>query len=225
MIGILPCGGTASRIFGIPKALLPTPRGVLIDVLAERMQPVCDHLFTGARSNIYGMLSGRLDSASHTVYLANTATMSQTVLLAARYSPDQSAVFGMPDTWFDDDQAFVKLAEAIEAGADVAVGVFRARYDQHRRGGMVDFSGDRVREVVDKPEVSGLAWIWGALAWRSSFWPLIRADDPHVGYALPRAIAKGLNVRPVILNGAYWDCGTPDEYFDCIEYQRAQQPA
>jgi dTDP-glucose pyrophosphorylase len=186
------------------------------------MNRACDHLYTGARSTVFGMLSGRLSSPTHTVYVANTATMSQTVRLAERYAPDTPVVFGMPDTWFDDEQAFVKLAAALDAGADVAVGVFRARYGQHTRGGMVDFSGDQVRAVVDKPERSGLGWIWGVLAWKPKLWPLIDPASPHVGYALPVAIAKGFDVRPVILSGAYWDCGTPDDYFDCIAYQRDQ---
>jgi dTDP-glucose pyrophosphorylase len=220
MIGIIPAAGSASRLFGVPKMLLPTPRGVLIDILAERMAASCDHLYTGTRSGLFGMLAGRLSTDAHTVYLANTATMSQTVKLAERHAADQPVAFGMPDTWFEDEAAFVKLAATLDAGADVAVGVFRVRHGQHRRGGMVDIDGDRVREVVDKPQDSSLAWIWGVLAWRPTFWPLIDPATPHVGYALPAAIRAGLDVRAVILNGPYWDCGTPDEYFDCIAAQR-----
>lgn len=226
MIGIIPAAGSASRIFGIPKMLLPTPSGVLIDTLADRMLMACDHLYTGANSRVYGMLAARLSSPSHSVFVANTTTMSQTVRLAERHvKPDDTVLFGMPDSTFEDDQAFVKLAAAIQGGADVAVGVFRVRNGQHQRGGMVDLDGDRVRAVIDKPEKSGLAWIWGVLAWRPEFWPLIDPETPHVGYALPRAIAAGMDVRRVILNGPYWDCGTPSEYFDCIAYQRQQQAA
>jgi dTDP-glucose pyrophosphorylase len=222
MIGIIPAAGSASRMFGIPKMLLPTPGGVLLDVLAERMAGVTTHLFTGTRSGLFGMLAGRLSSAAHTVYLANTATMSQTVKLAEHYAPDQPVVFGMPDTWIEDDQAFVKLAAAIDDGAEVAVGLFHVRPGQ-RNGGLCAVEADRVVDVVDKPEVCAYPYIWGALAWRASFWPLIHSADPHVGYALPRAIAKGLTVRAVLLDGAYWDCGTPDDYFDCIARQRAQE--
>lgn len=222
MIGIIPAAGQADRMFGIPKMLLPTPRGVLIDVLVERMQLACDHLYTGTRSGLYGMLAGRLATDAHTVYLANTATMSQTVAQAERYTTGANVAFGMPDTLFEDEDAFPRLAAALNAGADVAVGVFRVRAGQHRRGGMVDIHGDRVRAVIDKPETSGLAWIWGVLAWKPVFWPMIDPATPHVGYALPSAIRAGLDVRPVILNGPYWDCGTPDEYFDCIAHERAR---
>jgi len=56
-------------------------------------------------------------------------------------------------------------------------------------------------------------------------WPLIDVEDPHVGYALPRAIRAGLDVRGVVLNGTYWDCGTPDDYFDCIAAHRVAETA
>lgn len=222
MIGIIPAAGSASRMFGLPKMLLPTPRGVLIDVLAERMAVTCDHLYTGTRSGLYGMLAGRLATDAHTVYLANTATMSETVKLAERFTVGAYVAFGMPDTLFEDDTAYSKLIAALDAGADVAVGVFRVRHGQHQRGGMVDIDGDRVRAVVDKPETCSLAWIWGVLAWKPALWPLINPATPHVGYALPRAISAGLDVRPVILNGPYWDCGTPEEYFECIAHERAR---
>jgi len=217
----MPAAGYATRMFGVPKPLLPSPHGVLIDIMTDRLLGSCVHLFTGTRSGLYGMLSGRLANDRHSVYLANTATMSQTVLMAEKFAGDAPLAFGMPDTWFEDDALFEKLAAALDDGADVAVGVFRVRPGQHRRGGMVDCSGGVVRAVVDKPETSGLAWIWGALAWRPVFWPLIDPATPHVGYALPRAIAARMDVRAVMLRGPYWDCGTPDEYFDCIAYQRA----
>jgi dTDP-glucose pyrophosphorylase len=150
--------------------------------------------------------------------------MSQTVKLAEHYALKQPVVFGMPDSWIEDDQVFVKLTAALEEGADVAVGVCRVRPGQ-RNGGLCAVEAGRVVDVVDKPEVCAYPYIWGALAWRPSFWPLLRSDDPHVGYALPRAIAKGMNVGAVVLDGAYWDCGTPDDYFDCIAAQRVAVPA
>lgn len=216
----MPAAGYATRMFGVPKPLLPSPHGVLIDIMTDRLLGSCVHLFTGTRSGLYGMLSGRLANDRHSVYLANTATMAQTVLMAQKFTGDQDVALGMPDTWFNDDQAFIKLAAALDDGADVAVGVFRAQPGQHRKGGMCRTEGDQVVEVIDKPEVCAWPFIWGALAWKPIMWPLLDPADSHVGYALPRAIRRGLDVRAVLLDGVYWDCGTPDDYFDCIAAQR-----
>jgi hypothetical protein len=223
MIGLIPAAGDAARMFGVPKFLLPTPGGVLIDVMAARMSASCSRLFTGTQSRHYGMVNHRLGSATHTIYLADTSTMSETVLIGRRFTFDQPVLFGMPDTWFEDSAAFAKLAAAVHDGADVAVGVFEAQPGQHRKGGMCRVEDGRVLAVIDKPDVCAWPHIWGALAWRPTFWPFIAPADPHVGYALPRAIADGLNVRAVRLGGVYWDCGTPDDYFDCIAAQRVAE--
>jgi len=80
-------------MFGVPKPLLPSPHGVLIDIMTDRLLGSCVHLFTGTRSGLYGMLSGRLANDRHSVYLANTATMSQTVLMAEKFAGDAPVAF------------------------------------------------------------------------------------------------------------------------------------
>lgn len=222
MIGIIPAAGSATRMGGIPKMLLPIPpEGLtLIDVLAARMQmggsrdyPII--VSNGAIAKLLSKHTGQI------IDIAQTDTMSETVLSSKRYF-NETILFGMPDTYFDDDQAFVKLKAALEDGADVAVGLFLTRQKQRSKLGMCDFdtSTQQIIAVIDKPELTTLTWAWGVLAWKPEFWQYIRAEDPHVGYALPRAIEAGLDVRAVRMGGEYFDCGTPDEYFECIEHLR-----
>ena len=77
-------------------------------------------------------------------------------------------------------------------------------------------SGNQVSSVIDKPTSGDYPYIWGALAWNAAFWEYLSADEPHVGYALPRATEAGLDVRAVIMDGGYWDCGTVDGYFALV---------
>lgn len=81
----------------------------------------------------------------------------------------------------------------------------------------------RITEVVDKPECTNLHWAWGVLAWRPVFWDCLRPEMPHVGYGLPCAIESGLDVRAVEMDGQYFDCGTPEEYFQCIRTITAEK--
>ena len=221
MIGIVPAAGKAERMNGIPKMLLPTPYGSLISVLCGRMERA-GQVIIGTRPVIYEALAGACNAL---VYRCETATMSETVLAARQYMIAQaSVVFGMPDTYFDDANAFVKLADKLNDGADVAVGVFQTRPEQRHKLGMVDLTpGDEVLRVVDKPTETSLAWAWGVLAWKPRFWQYIEASDPHVGYALPRAVAAALDVRAVRMDGGFWDCGTPDEYFDLITHLHTER--
>lgn len=225
MIGIIPAAGTAKRIHGLPKFLLPIPNGYLLDVLCQRMAALIYRWVIVTNEDNERFIK-RYAPQGTRVIIRNTATMSESVMTAHRdmwktTDPTASVVFGMPDTYFDDEQAFTKLAAALDSGADVAVGVFRARADQHN-GGMCRLDGEQVVEVVDKPEHTDLRWIWGVLAWKPAFWGCLDADMPHVGYGLPRAIESGLDVRAVRLEGQYYDCGTFEGYFECLQHITAR---
>lgn len=218
MIGIIPAAGHATRIHGLPKMLLPVKHGTLITALIDRMSRVRSQIIVGTRPTNYETLAG---ICSALVFKASTMTMSETVLRARAFTRnDPRVLFGMPDTYFEDDGAFVKLAADLDDGADVAVGVFQTRPEQRHKLGMVEFTpGDEVTRVVDKPVETDLTWAWGVLAWKPRFWDYIYKGDPHVGYALPRALAsEKLDIRAVKMEGGYWDCGTPDEYYDLISY-------
>lgn len=204
---------------GIPKMLLPTPHGSLLSVLCERMR-VCNieriHLL--ATNGMADILRPHV-SENVTLYKGQTATMSAAVLLLRPFVGDNPVAFGMPDTYFEDENAFCKLRAALKDGADVAVGIFRTRPEQRHKLGMVDVVGDYwLVNVIDKPSNTTLEWAWGVLAWKPIFWDCLQASDPHVGYGLPSAIDSGLDVRAVRMDGGYWDCGTNDEYFHLVNH-------
>lgn len=222
-IGIIPAGGKATRMGGIPKMLLPTPRGPLFQVLCDRMRRAgAEGLLVDASTATYPILAP-FCAHDTVLYVAGQPTMCASVLDALPRSVSDTFLFGMPDTYFEDDAAFVKLAAALDNGADVAVGLFHTRPEQRHKLGMVETDGDKVVWVVDKSPVTDLEWAWGVLAWRPAFWDCLEAREPHVGYGLPRAIVAGLDVRAVYLDGGYWDCGTGPEYFDLIRYLTAER--
>jgi len=131
--------------------------------------------------------------------------------------PDENVLFGMPDTYIEDETCFPKLSVALADGADVAVALFLPRPNQHLKAGMCTVLGNQVQEVMDKP-INKLHFthLWGAMAWKPVFWDLLQPEYPHVGYALPHAIRKGLDVRAVKCEGQYWDCGDFNEYAELV---------
>lgn len=218
MIGILPAAGKASRINGLPKYLLPIRDTYLLDWHTTGMNAVgCARIMIGvspqSASILLDLVPGRM------LYLAqHRATMTQTVLSALNVvDRQQSVLFSMPDTYWQSPNVFLPLQLALTNGADVAVALFKVRPGQ-KYGGMCRVEGNQVVEVIDKPEHTDLGYIWGALAWKPAFWGCLDAHDPHVGYGLPRAIAAGMDVRAVLCDGGYWDCGTFGEYFDCLQH-------
>lgn len=205
---------------GLPKMLLPVPGGNLLTILRQRLT-VCniDKLVVGTRGTNLEFLQAVLNAPEVVLFQADTQTMSETVLLCREYIEEHETVaFGMADTYFEDENIYCKLRATLNAGADVAVGIFRARPEQTHKLGMVELEGKSVVAVIDKPTRTTLKYGWGVLAWKPCYWDYIRESDPHVGYALPYAIEAGLDVRASAMDGGYWDCGTPDEYFNLVNY-------
>lgn len=222
MIGIIPAAGTAERFGGLTKFLLPCTGD---ELLITRLHRLMHKVFVNFDTEFFlhpdnADLFKRLCNPRN-VRAVKTNTMTETVLNACSYS--EPVLFGMPDTYFEDEQAFVKLAAALDdggnrPGADVVLGVFRARHDQYSQGGMCKLDGDVVYNVMDKmaePRI-GYDWIWGLMAWKPVFWDFLKPDMPHVGYGIMPAVHAGLDVRAVKLDGNYYDCGTPERYFEMI---------
>ena len=162
----------------------------------------------------------------HPLKFANTETMNQTVLSVQMLCEDHDILFGMPDTYWESDRVFPNLLNCLDDGADLAVALFDTRPEQRESLGMVRNLPEPGEEfdtfpwVVDKPDHSTLHWAWGALAWKPVFWDYILPDHPHVGYGINPALVAGLDVQFVQNTGAYWDCGTFEEYSNlCAQFQ------
>jgi hypothetical protein len=222
-IGLIPCGGTATRIQGLPKFLLPIPDGYLLGNLISRMTAVNAMPVIGVSPDNAAIV-GQYKKNAFVHTAKDYKTMSETVLSCRAFCPnDEDVVFGMPDTYTEDDGVFGKLLAALDDGAHVAVALFRSRAGQHLKAGMCDTIGNQIHSVVDKPvNVMHFTHLWGALAWSTVFWDYIRPEDAHIGFALPRAIKAGLDVRAVKCDGGYWDCGTYSEYAE-LTYQLSKR--
>lgn len=223
MIGLLPCAGTAERFNGLPKYLLPCPNGYLLKCHIEAMkQAVGLDIYIGANSENYDIVARH--SLGALVYRPFTCeTMTQTVMgcLKSRDNAildNDSVLFGLADTYFDFPSVYERLATRLNgSNADVVLAVFKARPEQHREGGMVSISHNKVVDIVDKPEATHLQYIWGAMAWRARFWSCLTPDMPHVGYGVKVAIEQGFDVQAVSCAGGFWDCGTFERYVEMLK--------
>jgi UTP-glucose-1-phosphate uridylyltransferase len=224
MIGIIPAAGNGARMHGLPKFMLPAPGGQL---LLGRMM---GNMMAGGARN-YMVLTrpeneGLIDRFFNVGLLLSvvTDTMSETVLQAQPHCRDEICLLGMPDTYWTDDKVFEELNQYFCDECIACVALWRTPESyRHKRGMCHLYYGEennwvfpQIIQIVDKPVWSGWEYSWGAIAWKSDFWQYIQPADLHVGYALQRAIDDGKFIRGIPMAGQYFDCGTPDEYFDCI---------
>lgn len=212
--GLIPCAGSASRLDGLPKFLLPAADGFLLGHLIDRMRGAgADNVWIGASKQNAAFIKPYVTTGSLKGTL-ETNTMVETIMAAREYCADDTVLFGMPDTYWDTPDVYELLAQRITAfGADVAVGLWPIRPDQRGNLGVCDVHNDRIVDVVDKDALCPYNLAWGALAWNARFWSFMDSAQRHPGETLLAAIRGGLRVVGVQLMGSYYDCGTRAEYF------------
>ena len=44
-----------------------------------------------------------------------------------------------------------------------------------------------------------------------------KSTEPHIGYALSKALENNKKIHTKIIDGNYYDCGTPEEYLDLLK--------
>lgn len=226
MIGILPAAGKAERFMRLPKYLFPVGNSYLlarhIDMMSEAG---IEHILIPCHSRDSSILYELADCYNPQVIsfsIQYNQTMSASVLSVRKHElyDGDDVLFGMPDTYLDhsdlSDNPYRSMAKQLELGADLVIGIFNPKPDQISHVGMLHVVGDgKVIAVLDKPDQSNWIWAWGTLAWKPVFWDYIRPEDPHIGYAIPRAITAGLDIRTAVIE-TYFDCGTPERYYQLI---------
>jgi CTP:molybdopterin cytidylyltransferase MocA len=208
IIGIIPAAGTASRIHGLPKYLLPCPDGYLLSALSRRMYTAgASKVWIGASKATEPFIKPYTSGETVSI-VVGSQNMPQTVLAGRKAADDSTVLMGMPDSYWQFPYVYEKLMHRItEFGATVAVGLWRIRNDQRGKLGQVDTYGDRCTQIIDKNPDCLLPYAWGALAWTPSFWDFIQPDMPHMGVAMQAAIDANVKVWPVFMDGEYHDCG------------------
>jgi len=222
MIGIIPAAGDALRMFQIPKFLLPLEDSYLLAYLQSRMHRAgAKDVYTGVHPRHYNLPALRPERTN--AYWVETETMNETVLAARGRAGDHNVLFGMPDTYWTNHNVYQRLVQKLndEVGVIASVALWHTSQEYCHKRGIVDGYlnkefGGQIPGIVDKPTDTTWSLGWGAIAWQTLFWQYIKPEDEHVGYALQRAIDAGEKVQGVVMDGQFWDCGTPDEYFDCI---------
>lgn len=232
VVGIIPAAGKAERIDGLPKYLLPTGDSFLLGELCRKMTFAgADQLLIGANPANRALVEQYAPDNS-LVYGVNSRNMSETVLAARNWAADRQVLFGMPDTWWSGGMGlYPTMLNVLAKGAQVAVAVWHVVPSQTTKLGMVEIARAKapgweaevsvITDIEDKPAKTKKHSAWGAIAWAPAFWEHINADDPHIGYALQRAMARGVTVHAVPMwNSEYYDCGTREEYFSFVRALR-----
>jgi hypothetical protein len=225
-IGLLPCAGTATRLYNIPKFMLP-----LKDKQISLLTNWCHMLFhIGCNKIIIGtstfnkpfidhlLLTQMIDINDKIIIkiIENSQTMNYTILEMLKDELYDIAIMAMPDTHVDYISSH--LIERISSTDNNCVGAFlwNIRSTQAGKIGQCKINDNFICDIVDKNKDCVYQYGWGCIVFKSAFEKYINKDDLHIGYAMTSAISSGILYE--IVKGQYWDCGTIDEYRDYLNF-------
>jgi hypothetical protein len=209
---LIPASGSAVRMRGLPKFLLPS--GVMeLSILELHIRQVAnyaDEILIGVNPKFFEIVVGaKLNLHGAQIIPLETKSMTETVIGLVSLSSGTRFTVVMPDTVFESDESY----NFANLKSDLDLSLWRIRSDQYGKLGQVSISPEgKVLDCVDKNPDCKYEFSWGAMTFSRKFLDHLDIDFPHVGYGIVPALRAKLSVNGVILPGRYWDCGTPTEY-------------
>jgi hypothetical protein len=219
VVGLIPAAGTASRMRGLPKFMLPVSEsvGTLIEHHVKLLSSFVNIIVIPTRPENVSLLT-RLNLPENVhVTVLETATMSETVSRALGPIDFDHCILGMPDTYYlDSDNPYQTLATSMTE-TDVSLAIWRSTEEQRGQVGSIELERDhKVIRCADKDSNNHFGWHWGALAFNRSALNQLDPNTPHVGYMINPSLEHGLQVSATEISGNYFDCGTFSEYVRCL---------
>jgi glucose-1-phosphate thymidylyltransferase len=210
VVGVVPAAGTAARLQPLDrsKEMLEVRGRPVLEFLVERMRAAAaDEIRVVTRPE-------KMDVAEHAdrleamVVLARPQHVSASLVAGlAGLDGEDIVVFGFPDTVWEPVDGFVPIRELVEAGEDLALGLFEGA-DLERSDVVVFDEEGRVAAVDVKPVEPRSGWIWGCGAARASVLSGTRRDaEPGVYFD---RLARQRTIAAVKLSDMFIDIGTPE---------------
>jgi hypothetical protein len=204
---------------GLPKFLLPISdvEDTLLRRHIDQLRECTEHIVIATRPENAPLLRS-YQAPDTDIVVAETSTMSETVMRVAALTRADSFLLGMPDTYFHESDPYPAVAAAMTTAhhgrfPEVALGVWRIRPEQRGQLGQVELQpGGQVTGAVDKDPACEYPHSWGVMAFRAPALSHLRASDPHIGYVLPGVLSSGDLVTGIEMSGEYIDCGTPGQF-------------
>jgi hypothetical protein len=219
---LLPVGGSATRMIGLPKFMLPISE---TDSLIERhcrgaLNAGYDEVHIITRRNYYGLLQSYFDDRSIPAMIhsltVDTKTMTETLKFASSCVADlknSSITVGLADTAFYGTSYSQIYGSLLQDDAEFALGLFVMREDQRGKLGQVNLDySRRVLEMRDKDVNCTFPSIWGLVKVPGVLFDTLDILDQHIGIGLGKLVAEGREIVGVINESEYYDCGTFNEY-------------
>ena len=226
MHGILPASGSASRMRGLPKFLLPCDDQYLslLERHIENLLNFCETIWIPVRPDLVPLVESlRIPSERVVLLTMSTKSMTETVRRVVELSSGKRFMMAMPDTYFFGELPYEYLSSS---ELPMSLACWKIRPEQFGKLGQVKFAlhseavGEKEGIVVsaeDKNPECTYEHSWGAMTFDRDVIDFALDEMPHTGYLIPRLLEKSIPVGGRVMNGEYFDCGTPAEYLSMLK--------
>ncbi len=217
---ILPAAGSASRMRGLPKFLLPCTNDYL--TLIERhisfLIDSVENIWIPTNPKYVELLSSMIEENDKIkIFSIKSDTMSETVKTTMDKINGTNYTLVMPDTYFSNDKSYEKIISADRSSLANLI-CWKTRPSQKGKLGEVSFSNDgKLQDIIDKPGNQVYEHSWGAITFTNDLYNFIKLDDPHIGYSIEEAFKDNKYISCIETDGDYYDCGTANEYIELIK--------
>lgn len=219
---ILPASGLATRMRGLPKFLLPCDVNYLslIERHIQNLLNFCETIWIPVRPDLLPLVESLSLSSDRVILLSiQSSSMTETIRRVVQLSSSERFVMVMPDTYFSGELPYESLAQS---ESSLYLSCWEIRESQFGKLGQVKLGVLEkhtypVLSSKDKDPTCRFPHSWGAMAFDADIMQMASDSMPHTGYLIGPAIAEGLAVRANVLDGKYFDCGTPSEYLEMLK--------
>lgn len=234
IIGLIPCAGTSSRLYNIPKFILPLKDqqcSLLTNWCKILVDKGCYKIIIGTSLNnksfIDHIIKTQLNEIENKVFvktIENSKTMNDTIKCMITNEEYDIGILGMPDTYVDDIST--DLIEKINNNNKYIVGCFlwNIRDKQIGKIGQCKVNNELIDSIIDKDKTCKYKYGWGCIIFKPTFEKYIQNEDLHIGYSMELAIKENIEIPYQIMRGNYWDCGTIDEYKEYLNFMTTKEP-
>lgn len=225
---ILPASGSASRMRGLPKFLLPCDKEYLslLERHIDNLLGLCETIWIPVRPDLVPLVESlRIPSERAVILTMTTQSMTETVRRVVELSSGNRFIMAMPDTYFHGELPYKHLVESQDS---MFLACWKIRPEQYGKLGQVEISNPQ----AESPETSRNGFVvrsedknpncrfpfsWGAMAFDRELIDFAVDEMPHTGYMIPKVLEKRIPVGARVMEGEYFDCGTPSEYLAMLK--------
>jgi choline kinase len=234
MLGILPCAGTASRLFNLPKFMLPTKKeqcSLIVYWINLLIKNKCNKIIIGVSENtkifIDNILKYNLNEDIKNIIniklVGNTNTMNETIIACLKDENYEMAIMGMPDTYVS-DLSHILIENINKENINVGCYLWNIRDTQKGKIGQCNVDDNFIVDIIDKDTSCDYIYGWGVVVFKPEFEKYIYMEDLHIGYSMKRYIENNKIIYQILNDGLYFDCGTTLGYTEYLNYMEDIKP-